>query len=49
MRGHWAGLRRFFAHSWKIYYTFWDSENTIYIETIWHVRADDSAEEQDIR
>jgi hypothetical protein len=42
VRGRWRGLRRFLVRNWKIYYEFWDTENTLYIETIWPGRADDS-------
>jgi len=39
--GRWAGLRRFLVRQWKVFYDYWDSEHTIYIETIAHARAND--------
>ena len=37
--GRWRGLRRFLAGNWKIYYVYWDSTHTIYVEAIVHVKA----------
>jgi mRNA-degrading endonuclease RelE of RelBE toxin-antitoxin system len=43
--GRWAGLRRFRVHNWKVYYAFWEAENTIYIEVLWPARAADAPDE----
>ncbi len=43
--GRWVGLRRFRAHNWKVYYAFWEAENTIYIEVLWPARAADAPDE----
>ncbi len=34
LEGRWAGLRRFIAQSWVVFYGYWQAENTVYIEAI---------------
>lgn len=38
--GRWAGLRRFVAEVWIVFYMYWDEENTVYIEAIVPARSD---------
>jgi hypothetical protein len=32
--GRWRGLRRFFSGSQVVFYGYWPSENTVYIEVV---------------
>ena len=38
--GRFAGLRRFFAGSWVVFYGYWRREDTVYIEIVVPARAD---------
>ena len=39
--GRWRGLRRLFVRNWRIYYVYWDTTHTIYVEALAHARAED--------
>lgn len=39
--GRWRGLRRFLVRNWKIYYVYWDTTHTTYVEAIAPARAED--------
>jgi len=39
--GKWEGLRRMVVGWYKLYYTYWHSEHTIYVETIVSTRHSD--------
>ena len=40
--GRFAGLRRFFAGSWVVFYGYWRQEDTVYIEIVVPACADRS-------
>lgn len=40
--GRFAGLRRFFAGSWVVFYGDWQPEGAVYIEVVVPARADRS-------
>lgn len=41
--GHWEGIRRIILGEYKVYYTYWRPDNTLYIETIVSTRQADSS------
>ncbi len=40
MQGRWAGLRRFFVRAWVVFYAYWRSVNTVFIEVVVPARSD---------